>query len=89
MLAAAKGTTASALAAILIQVVNEGGDTAEDARNLLSVVYHRHPESLSGLPGTDSVLLSISKVCNLEYSAYIRYSLGERRKFKLQVLHMV
>ena len=75
MLAAAKGTTASALAAILFQVVNEGGDTAEDARNLLSVVYQRHPESLSGLPGADSVLLSISKVCNLEYSAYMRHLL--------------
>ncbi|KAL1725845.1 hypothetical protein EV714DRAFT_255460 [Schizophyllum commune] len=62
VLAAAKGITATALAAILIQVVNEGGDTAEDARNLLSVVYQRHPESLSGLPGADSVLLSISKI---------------------------
>ena len=75
VLAAAKGTTASALAAIRIQVVNEGGDTAEDARNLLSVVYQRHPESLSGLPGADSVLLSISKVRNLEYSACMRHLL--------------
>ncbi|KAL1745319.1 armadillo-type protein [Schizophyllum fasciatum] len=60
VLTSANGTITAALATILVRVVKDGEDYADAARTLLAVVYQRHPESLKGLEGADSVLLSIS-----------------------------